>query len=106
MVGFQNGHHAIIKDGVVVIEDDRILHVGRSFDGQVDQTIDASGKLVSPGFINIHGVANLDIQTLALDSRGSAFTSPKSYAVAVPISCAAACLSEAYGRCGPGSFPV
>ena len=81
MVGFQNGHHAIIKDGVVVIEGDRILHVGRSFDGQVDQTIDACGKLVSPGFINIHGVANLDIQTLALDSRGSAFTSPKAYAV-------------------------
>ena len=81
VVGFQNGHHAILRDGVVVMEDDRILHVGHHFDGQVDQTIDAVGKLVSPGFINIHAVANIDIQTLGLGARKSGFASPRSYAV-------------------------
>ena len=64
VVGFQEGHHAILKDGIVVLENDRILHVGRHFDGHVDWVMDARQKLVSPGFINIHAVANIDIQTL------------------------------------------
>jgi len=81
IVGFQNGHHAILRDGVVVIEDDRILHVGPQFDGTVDRTIDARGKLVSPGFINIHAVANIDIQTLALDTSANGFASSRAYAV-------------------------
>jgi cytosine/adenosine deaminase-related metal-dependent hydrolase len=81
VVAFQNGHHAILRDGVVVIEGDRILHVGPKFDGRVDKTIDAAGKLISPGFINIHAVANIDIQTLGLDSRRNGYASPRSYAV-------------------------
>jgi cytosine/adenosine deaminase-related metal-dependent hydrolase len=81
VVAFQNGHHAILRDGVVVIEGDRILHVGPKFDGWVDKTIDAAGKLISPGFINIHAVANIDIQTLGLDSRRNGYASPRSYAV-------------------------
>lgn len=54
IVGHHNGHHQMIEDGVVVYEDNRIIHVGKSFDGQVDSTIDASGKLVAPGFIDTH----------------------------------------------------
>jgi 5-methylthioadenosine/S-adenosylhomocysteine deaminase len=81
VVGFQEGHHAIIEDGVVVLEDDVVLHVGPSFDGSVDETIDARGRLVSPGWINIHAVANIDIRTLGLDAGQPAFSSPRSYAV-------------------------
>ena len=81
VVGFQNRGHAILKDGVVVVEDDRILHVGPSFEGDVDRTLDAGGKLVSPGFVNIHAVANIDIQTLGLDTNKAGFASPRSYAV-------------------------
>ncbi|MEM7133981.1 MAG: chlorohydrolase family protein [Chloroflexota bacterium] len=80
VVGFQNGHHAILQNGVVVIEDDLILHVGPNFDGSVDQTLDASGKLISPGFVNIHAVANIDIQTLALDCGEGGYASSESYA--------------------------
>ncbi len=81
VVGFQNGHHAILRDGVVVLEDDHILYVGPSFGGRVDQILDARGKLVSPGFVNIHAVANIDMQTLALDSNNDGFASPRAYAV-------------------------
>jgi cytosine/adenosine deaminase-related metal-dependent hydrolase len=81
VVGYQDGHHAILRDGVVVIEDDKILFVGPHFDGAVDKTIDARGRLVSPGFINSHCVANLDIQTLALDAPSRGFASPRAYAV-------------------------
>src|SRR5919108_389958 len=54
VVGFERGTHALWRDGVVVIEDDRVLHVGPPFDGRVDREIDARGKLVSPGFIDCH----------------------------------------------------
>ena len=54
IVGHENGHHRLIHDGVVVYEGNRIVHVGKSFEGEVDKTIDAKGKLVVPGFIDTH----------------------------------------------------
>ena len=33
--------HTLLRDGVVVYEGKHILHVGRTFDGPVDRTIDA-----------------------------------------------------------------
>jgi cytosine/adenosine deaminase-related metal-dependent hydrolase len=54
VVGFDGRGHELIPDGSVVFEGDRLIHVGRDFGGTVDVTIDARGKLVSPGFINCH----------------------------------------------------
>ncbi len=54
IVGFAAGTHTLVRDGVVVFEEDRIVHVGPRFDGAVDREIDARGKLVSPGFIDTH----------------------------------------------------
>jgi len=54
VVGYEGASHVLFRDGVVVYEDDRIAHVGPSFAGEVDRTIEAGGKLVSPGFIDTH----------------------------------------------------
>jgi cytosine/adenosine deaminase-related metal-dependent hydrolase len=54
VVGFNGQSHVLIPNGVVVYEDDTILHVGHQFDGQVDKRIDATGCLISPGLINCH----------------------------------------------------
>ncbi|MBI3076045.1 MAG: ethylammeline chlorohydrolase, partial [Deltaproteobacteria bacterium] len=53
-VGFAGDTHTLLRDGVLVYEDDRVLYVGPRFDGAVDREIDARGKLVSPGFIDTH----------------------------------------------------
>src|SRR5271156_1000047 len=54
IVSHQAGRHALIRDGIVVYEGNKIIHVGKNFDGPVDKTIDAAGKLVAPGFIDTH----------------------------------------------------
>ena len=54
VVGFDGKEHEIIKDGVVVFENDRVLFVGKSYVDPVDKKIDAKGCLVSPGFIDTH----------------------------------------------------
>jgi 5-methylthioadenosine/S-adenosylhomocysteine deaminase len=54
VVGFGGGGHTLVPEGVVVYEDDRIVHVGRRFDGRADAEIDARGTLVCPGFIDTH----------------------------------------------------
>ena len=54
IVAFDGTEHRILRDGIVVFEDDRITHVGRDYSGEVDATIDGKGKLICPGFINIH----------------------------------------------------
>ena len=54
VVGFAGATHTLIRDGVVVWENDRILSVGPRFEGRVDREIDARGKLVAPGFIDTH----------------------------------------------------
>lgn len=54
IVGHDRGQHTLMRDGEVVFEGNRIVHVGRGFDGRIDRTIDAEGKLVAPGFIDTH----------------------------------------------------
>src|SRR5215469_11327098 len=54
IVGHERGQHTLIRDGELVFEGNRILHVGKAFEGKVDRVIDAKGKLLSPGFIDTH----------------------------------------------------
>ena len=54
IVGHDRGQHRLIRDGAVVYEGNTIVHVGKGFEGHVDTTIDARGKLVTPGFIDTH----------------------------------------------------
>jgi len=54
VIAYQRGTHTVLPGGVVVLEDDRIVHVGREADGPVDETIDLRNRLLTPGFINTH----------------------------------------------------
>ena len=54
VLGFNGQSHVLFRDGVVVYENDTILHVGPTFDGQVDKRVEATDCLVTPGLINCH----------------------------------------------------
>ncbi len=54
VVGFDGKEHEVIKDGVVVFDNNRIEFVGKEYPQAVDKKIDAKGCLVSPGFIDTH----------------------------------------------------
>lgn len=54
VVAHEAGGHRLIREGTVVFEGNRIIHVGAGFDGDADVTIRADGKLVAPGFIDTH----------------------------------------------------
>jgi cytosine/adenosine deaminase-related metal-dependent hydrolase len=54
IVAFDGKEHRIINDGTVVVEDDRIKYVGKSYKGSFDRMIDSKKSLISPGFIALH----------------------------------------------------
>ena len=54
IVAHERGEHALLRDGELVYEDNKILHVGKGFEGRIDKVIDATGMLVAPGFIDTH----------------------------------------------------
>ncbi len=54
VVGFDGQSHVLIRDGVVIWEDDRIVYVGQD-DGQpADRTLQARQRLIIPGLIDLH----------------------------------------------------
>jgi cytosine/adenosine deaminase-related metal-dependent hydrolase len=54
VIAFDGRGHRLLRDGVVVLEGSRILHVGPRFDGTVDETLDARDRIVTPGLISTH----------------------------------------------------
>src|SRR5690242_15662521 len=85
VVGFDGSGHQLWRDGVVVFEDDRILHVGQNFDGQTDQHIEARGMLVMPGLINTHLHLGTNApHTFFLDHTKADYFGANFYAYSVP----------------------
>ncbi len=54
IIAFDGTGHRYLRDGELVYQDEEIVFVGKKYDGAVDKTIDAAGKIVSPGFISTH----------------------------------------------------
>ncbi|RNI22814.1 amidohydrolase family protein [Flexivirga caeni] len=54
IVAFQDDGHRLLRDGCVVIEDDRIVHVGKTYDGSADVIRHLPDRIITPGFIDTH----------------------------------------------------
>jgi 5-methylthioadenosine/S-adenosylhomocysteine deaminase len=64
--------HRHLRDGVVVIEGDRILHVGPRFEGAVDETVEAGDRVLTPGLISTHAhIGGSPLDRSFLEDRGN-----------------------------------
>ena len=54
VIAWDGQRHFLIQSGVVVMNDATIEFVGQDHDEPVDETIDATGRLVIPGLVNAH----------------------------------------------------
>lgn len=54
IVAFNGDEHRIIENGGVIFDEEEILYVGKNYSGNFDKKVDASGKLVIPGLVNMH----------------------------------------------------
>jgi cytosine/adenosine deaminase-related metal-dependent hydrolase len=61
VVGWSGASHEIIPNGCVFIEGGDIRSVGTDRSQSADRVVDAAGKIVCPGFINLHVHSQLNI---------------------------------------------
>ena len=61
VVGWSGTSHELIPNGSVLIEGDSIKAVDTDKSRAADRIIDASGKLVCPGFVNLHVHSQLNV---------------------------------------------
>jgi 5-methylthioadenosine/S-adenosylhomocysteine deaminase len=72
IIAFDGRGHRVLRDGVVVVEGDHILHVGTRFEGPVDATVEASDRIVTPGLISTHAhIAGSPLDRSFIEDRGN-----------------------------------
>ena len=72
IVAFDGSKHRYLKDGELVYQGENILYVGRHYVGEADETIDAIGKVVSPGFISTHAhLATSPLDKSFIEDKGN-----------------------------------
>jgi cytosine/adenosine deaminase-related metal-dependent hydrolase len=67
IVGHDGRGHRLVENGEVVIEGADILHVGPRFEGEVARRIDLGAALISPGFIDLDALSDIDTTLLTVD---------------------------------------
>lgn len=60
VVAFDGSRHTLLRDGQIVFEGNAILFVGRDYPGQCDEVLDCGNALVSPGFIDLDALGDID----------------------------------------------
>ncbi|MDP5228063.1 MULTISPECIES: chlorohydrolase family protein [Arthrobacter] len=60
VIGYADGDHRILRDAELVHDDGTVVFVGRGYEGHVDNDVDAGLSVVSPGFIDLNALADID----------------------------------------------
>jgi cytosine/adenosine deaminase-related metal-dependent hydrolase len=72
IIAYDGSEHRYLQNGIVVYEGNTITHVGQTYHGPIDHTIDATGKVVTPGFINTHAhLAGSPLDKSFIEDRGN-----------------------------------
>lgn len=60
IIGFDGEDHVIYRDAELVYEGDSIIYVGHNYEGCVDEVIDVKNSVISPGFIDMNALGDID----------------------------------------------
>lgn len=60
IIGHVDGSPLVFMDGCVIYEEDTIIYVGSTYEEPVDLTIDAGNAIISPGFIDLDALCDID----------------------------------------------
>ena len=72
IIAFDGRGHRLLRDGVVVVEGDRVLHVGPRFEGAADETVDARDRVLTPGLISTHAhIGGSPLDRSFIEDRGT-----------------------------------
>jgi 5-methylthioadenosine/S-adenosylhomocysteine deaminase len=72
IIAFDGQRHRLLRDGVLVIEGERIASVGHELDERVDETVDASDHVLTPGLISTHAhLGSSPLDRSFVEDRGS-----------------------------------
>ena len=96
IVGYDGADHVVYRDGELVYENDRIIFVGHDFPGSVDKEITAGDAVVSPGFLDMNALADIDHGILDMWPTPElipATSGPKTTSATVATSCSAPTMS-------------
>jgi cytosine/adenosine deaminase-related metal-dependent hydrolase len=72
LIGHGQGRHQILEHGQIVIEDDRVVFVGHDFPGEVARRMDFGEAVISPGFVDLDALSDLDTTILGFDNGPAA----------------------------------
>lgn len=88
VVGFADGHHVLLPDGEVAVENGEIIHAGGRAPMSCARRFDFGNALIGPGFIDLNALADLDTTILAFDNQPEKRTGrvwPRDYFEAGPV---------------------
>ncbi|MDN3017015.1 amidohydrolase family protein [Paenibacillus sp. BSR1-1] len=68
VIGFDGHDHVLIENAEVVYEQDTIIYVGKNYAGEVNEEIDAGNAVISPGFIDLNALGDIDHDILHVEA--------------------------------------
>ncbi|WHY01961.1 amidohydrolase family protein [Neobacillus sp. DY30] len=68
VIGFDGDDHVILEDSEVVYSNDTIIYVGKNYAGEVDEVIDTGNSVISPGFIDLNALGDIDHDILHFEA--------------------------------------
>ncbi|WP_066065080.1 amidohydrolase family protein [Neobacillus soli] len=71
VIGYDGDDHVILENAEVVYENDTILFVGKNYPEEVDEVIDAGNAVISPGFIDLNALGDIDHDILHLEASSN-----------------------------------
>lgn len=69
IIAYEDNDHILISDGEIVYENDTIIYVGKGYSEQVDETIDVGEAIISPGFIDLDALGDIDHDSIHIEQK-------------------------------------